>query len=257
MAVRIKTPYKIAMLAIGLGVLVYAAILGARIITYTEGYFGPGALNLALGRAVEEGDRALIRVLLAAGVSPDFIQPGSGMSAVTAAAANGDLWALEKLLKHGANPDGADVIVDNFTEPDKQIKYDPTKPMPIYYMDRPIFWAAKRQKREAVALLREHGAKYEFVDALFMGDEEFVRAELAKEPRPSDTLERIQPRLFNLAIEENNIPAIELMLDLGFDPRREPEYGPSPLATAQALERSEVLAVFRQRGLDSMTFATP
>jgi ankyrin repeat protein len=242
-----KTPYKIALLAGGLGVLVYAAILGARIITYTEGHFGRGAGDLALARAVEEGDRTLVRVLLAVGVSPDFIQPGGGISAVTAAAYRGDLWALEKLLKHGANPNGADLIVDNFTDPDKRINYDPTKPMPILYMDRPIFWAAKRQKREAVALLREYGAKYEFVDALLMGDEEFVRAALNSQPELGKALVRIRPDLLGLAIEFVNLPAIELMLDLGFDPNEHPKYGSTPYERAKQMNRTELLELFDAR----------
>ncbi len=244
---KLKTPYKLGLLFAGLGVLVFAALFAARVITYTNGYFGRHTLDLALIRAVEEDDHTLVRTLLAIGASPDFVMPGSGGSAVTAAAFQRDIWALRKLLEHGANPDGADVIVDNFGDPDKQIAYTPGAPMPVYYMDRPILWAARQQNHEAVALLREHGAKYEFVDALFAADEEFARNALESDSKLREALPGVRAQLLRTGVEFGNIPAIELMLELGFDPNETSTYGDSAFDLAKGIRRNEIVDLFESR----------
>jgi ankyrin repeat protein len=243
---KLKTRYKFGLLALGLAALLYAAILGARIITYTNGYFGRGALDLALIRAVEQGDRALVRVLLTVRASPDYIPPMTGFSAVSAAAYRGDAWAVGILLDHGANPNGADTIVDNFSNLDPQIPYRPGAAHPIYLTDRPLFMAARGGHAQIVALLREHGARYEFIDALFLADESFVREALARDPALVQTFERAGPRMLNLAVEDDNLAAARLMLDLGVDPARPPEYGPSPVEFAQNHpHRAEMFALLK------------
>lgn len=241
---KVKTPYKVALIVAGLAVLAYTALIGARFISYTGGYFGHGAGDLALMQAEGRGDRTLTRLVLAFGVAPDTVQPGTGHSPLSGAAYQGDAWAVERLLEHGANPNGAAEIVDNFSEPDITIPYTPGVPMPVYLLDRPLCMAARRGDREIAALLRERGARYEFVDALFLADELFVHDALAKDPQLAETLKRVAPRMLNLAVDDNNVPAITLMLDLGLDPTQKGEYGPSPLETAQITQRTELVKLF-------------
>jgi len=243
---KLKTPYKFALLFAGLAVLVYVSLLGARVITYTNGYFGRHTLDLALIRAVEENDHSLVRVLLLFGATPDFVFPNSGASALTTAASLGNTWAIQKLLDHGANPDGASDIVDNLNDPNVSIPYDPNKATPIYYLDRPLHWAAKNRRRDAVELLRANGARYEFVDALFQGDESFVRDELQKDDTLETTLQKAGPRLMIDAIEYYNLPALELMLKLGVDPNAKNEYGHTPLEAAKRIGRSEILSMLEK-----------
>lgn len=48
---KIKTPYKFALLFVGLAKLAYVAVLGARVIVYTNAHFSRYTPDLALLRA--------------------------------------------------------------------------------------------------------------------------------------------------------------------------------------------------------------
>ncbi len=244
---KLKKPYTIVLILAGVAVLSYVALVGARIISYTNGYFGTGAGDLALMESIARGDRTVARLMLVIGVKPDTVQPATGHSPLSGAAYQGDIWAVRKLLEAGADPNGVGQVLDNFSDPYVVPSWADNTGYPpphVYLLDRPLCMAARAGNHETAALLREHGARYEFVDALFLADEPFVREALEKDGELAETLNRVGPRMLNLAIDEDNVPAAKLMIDLGVDPARKPEYGPSPLETAQLRQRPELVALF-------------
>jgi hypothetical protein len=95
---KLKTPYKFALLIAGLAILIYAAILGARIIEYTGGDFGPHALDLALTEALSRNDNTIARVVVWIGVDPGNLAPSMGHPPLSIAAFMGNESMVRFLL---------------------------------------------------------------------------------------------------------------------------------------------------------------
>ncbi len=235
---KFRSHYKLILVIGGLAVLVCAALLAARVIEYSSSDSGIGDLDTALRTAVRENDLTVLRVLLWLGVGPEPVNPGRVETPLLFAAYEGNLEATQILLRHGANPDGADKIFDPFAQPSDSDVYRPRPKDSMSVLDRPLFWAARRGHHEIAALLRERGAQYQFIDALFLADEAFVHNTLAQRPRLVEELANYRSEFLRYAIEANNVPAAKLMLELGFDPDAMIDY-------ARRKGRTELVALFR------------
>ncbi len=227
----------------GIGGLVYAAFVGARIIEYTGGTFEHGWREGALHRAVGNDDLVVLRLMVLIGANGTPVD-GRGLSALSSAAMLDNRAAAKIMLRHGANPNGADEIVDDFATPRVPGMARGISPTAISTFDRPLFWAARTGHHEMAALLREHGADYEFIDALFLADESFVRETLADDPEIKAQLDYLAPEFLRYAVEYDNEPAAKLMLDLGYDPAQKPQYGEAAIEMARMFRRTKTLALF-------------
>jgi ankyrin repeat protein len=239
---KLKAPYKFALLGAGLAVLVYAALVAARLIEYTSGEFNSAAFQDALMNATQENDLPAMRVLLWLGADPNIADGAIGFPPLSLAAYLGHESAVKLLLRHGANPNGAESVIDG---PPESYRPGPRigGPSVVSTFDRPVFVAALRGRQNMVALLRDSGADYDVLDAMFLADEPFVRGALAKDPKINARIDPDRARLLRMAVENNNIQAIELMLDLGFDPNERPEHGDTPLGLARRMHRGEIVAL--------------
>ncbi len=242
---KLKARVSVAILCAGGVMLVYAGFFCARVIEYTHTTDTYADLHGALLRATQSGDIAAMRIFLALGANPNLVSDSSTMPALSVAAQNSDLRAVKLLLKHGANANGY-AIVHRINEiPKIQSGHSmDLPPMKIESFLRPLLQAAIRGDSEIVSALRRRGARYEVVDALFLADEPFVRNALANETQWERRFKHFQATWLLMAVEHNNVPAIRLMLDLGFDPAEEPVDGPTPLASARALGREEIVNLF-------------
>jgi ankyrin repeat protein len=241
---KLKTPYKAALLIAALAFLVYAALVAARIIQYTGGTFNPGAFRGGLMEATGHDDVIAMRVLMALGAPPDMDDIEPRVPPLSVAAYQGNTRAAKLLLARGANPDGAVNIIDATAESRLADKYSGTGRSAIATFDRPLFIAAARGNREMVDLLRSHGARYEPLDALFLGDQAAVHETVSKVP---DLFKRIRffgdPLLF-AAIEYRNIEAARALLEMGMDPHEKGSGGDTPQSRARGTQNDELVALF-------------
>jgi ankyrin repeat protein len=236
---KLKTRYKIALLVASLAALVYSAMVWARIVEYGRGE----GLAHSLREAAAADDRVAMRVLLRLGADPnvtEYFEP----SAIALAAHNGNDKAVALLLDNDADPDG-DVRLVGSPVDHGRIDWENTGVPYLSESDRPLFLAAARGDRQMVDLLRRRGARYEIIDAVLMADEPIVMAAMLATPQLAAYL-RMDSRALLLAVRGNNVAAVKLMLELGFDPAATFEYR-SAMAMAADLNRIEILGLFEAK----------
>lgn len=206
---------KILAALVALGFVAYAALLGARLIEYSQDtYSGPG---LALHKAAEVGDAAVVRILLLAGADPNLVDERFGLTPLYWAAERDRFRIARILLGAGADPDGSGEMYT-----------------------RPLFIAATRGDQRMVDFLKEHGARYELVDAVLLGDTEFVVAASTKDPGALRAIDYYGRSPLSLAMTSGRIETVRYLLELGFDPAVEgsgkPEVSVLEYAKSQGLQ---------------------
>ena len=199
----LKSRYKALLILVGLGLVVYTALIGARIIKY----YGQ------LENATKARDPVVMRILLVFGADPSAVNPASGNPPLVSAADEGNLREARILLRAGANPEGS----GDFSW-------------------RPLFIAAQRKDHRMSQLLIDHGAIYDLAHALFLGDMDFVEQRLEADPTAFTTSEYYGAGILCAAVEMNDIDAAKMLLENGVSPLARTKYGMSSLSTAQAFQ---------------------
>lgn len=242
---KLKTRYKAALLVVAIATFGVASLLAARALKYAGGDVDPGTRDGALYSATQSGDILAMQVLLAVGASPVPRKGTVGYPILSVAASTGDLRAAKVLLRAGVSPDGADVIFNGTAEAvAPMLGGGATGPAIVATFDRPLFVAAARGHREMVDLLRKHGATYEPIDALFLGDESAVSDALERDPEVFSSLQFYGNTLLYAAAEYRNVTAARTLLRLGFDPNEPGRGGESVLAFVRRTGNAELIALF-------------
>ena len=193
---KLRPRHKAVLLVALLGVAIYVSLLGARLIEYSGGSFS--GLGFALDKAVQERDVTIVRLLLMTGADPNLLDQRSGMTLLDRAAERGNQKIARILLDAGADPDGS-----------------------LQLFRRPLFHAAYRQDLEMADLLLEHGADYEVVDAVLLGDTEFVEQALNEDPKVLLYMEFYGRSLLSMAMGYGRLDTARYLLELGLDPTEE------------------------------------
>jgi ankyrin repeat protein len=180
----------------------------------------------ALAAPISTGDTEGVRLLLQAGADPNRLPPadlyGAGHAgdppwpAVYAAVRSGcPAELVELLLDHGADPDAAG--------PDGR---------------SPYALATSQGKTDLIALLRRHGARGDasdidrFLSACLRTDQAEARRQLAAHPGLPGQLADTVPDAVVRAAEAGHTPAVQLLLDLGFDIEARGDNGATALHAA-------------------------
>ena len=195
-----RSPRVRALLLVALlGIALFVSLLGARLIGYSyETSTGMHGLRFALHKASRDGDAVLVRLLLMTGADPNLAEPVAGIRPLHLAAIEGHLKIARLLLDEGAEPNG-----------------------PPGMFERPLFFAARGHEQEMADLLFERGASYEFVDAVFLGDTDFVEQTLIEDPEKLHETDSYGRSLLNMAIISDRLDTARYLLELGMDPTRE------------------------------------
>lgn len=190
---KLRPRVKVVFLVTLLGSVFYLSLLGARIIEYSRGSFSD--FGSALQNAVKRGDATVVRLLLITGADPNQISQRSGMTLLDRAAERGDLKVARILLDAGAEPNGS-----------------------VQIFERPLFHAAYSKDREMVDLLMEHGAYYEVVDAVLLGDVEFVEQAMIEDPKMLQDIGSDGRSLLFFPMIWGRLDTTNFLLELGLDP---------------------------------------
>ncbi len=254
---KFKTRYKVTLLAVALAAITYVALVAARILNYTTASLEPHDLTMGLLAAAREDDLVGVFVLLLLGAEPDLPPNDFGNltwahrpTPLSIASHRGNLRIVRLLLWKGADPELAKLNGESgryFDELElgsvRWDKYYPENPPSAHFLDRPLSLAAVAGHEDVAQLLIEHGANYRLCDAIFLGDESFIRKQFENFPRLSETITYETSDCFMLATEHNNIIAANLFLDLGGDPTY-PDKRNSPLGIARRRNYFELLELF-------------
>jgi len=218
---KLSPRVKALLLVALVGVLLYASLLGARLIGYSGGSFS--GLGFALDKAIQERDATVVRLLLMTGADPNLLDQRSGMTLLDRAAERGNLKIARILLDAGADPDGS-----------------------LQLFRRPLFHAAYRQDREMADLLLEHGAYYELVDAVLLSDTEFVEQALIEDPTVLQDMSYYGRSLLSMAMGYGRLDTARYLLELGLDPTGEGSGGQegSVLDQARKSRREDFVELF-------------
>ncbi|MGZ4307221.1 MAG: ankyrin repeat domain-containing protein [Solirubrobacteraceae bacterium] len=153
-----------------------------------------------------------------------------------AAANHGLTDRVRKLLARGVNPDGRG------------------SRHPVYQGRSPVQEAALSGHMDVVSLLLEAGASWEhdqvdeFLAAAMAGDRDDVHRLLAADPGLRERARERQPDQLVRAAEQDSLPAVELLIELGFDVNAQPRT--APLHEAAMRGKIEMIRLLLDHGAD-------
>jgi len=192
----------------------------------------------ALLEAALKGDMTSLKSRLASDPSSARVSNDTGETALHRAAEGGHLDAIIALLDAGANPDA--VRSDGL---------------------RPINCALRRQRQNPLhagviaGALLARGAQYNIYLAAVLGDNEYVRGALARDPALANFEDTSHARPVSAAARRNDMEMVKLLLDHGADPSL-PEAG-APLGealwTAVYQKQTEMARLLLEHGANPNT----
>lgn len=228
--------------------------------------FHESLLTFAEDRGHEE-----IAALLRSRLSRRFAL-ASGTQAILAAAAGGDLAAVESelvrdpALTRASNETGdtplhqaarnghlhvARVLVDAGADLDA-VRGDGYRPVHCALMPNWFFRTDPGVREEIAQLLLSRGARYTIFIAALRGDESFVREALARDPSLANFEDTCHHRVLSAAVRRGDVAMTRLLLDHGADPNLPEEGAPRGLSLWIAVNdrASEIIRMLLARGAD-------
>lgn len=184
MRIVLKRRTKIVLIIALLGFVLYAALLGARVIEY----------QYSINTAAFEGDLAAVLVLLP--FSGDLNTTNAmGITPLTHSVLGGNMGVAKTLLMFGADPDGG---------PDDA--------------RRPVVVAAKYGKRAVTRFLLDRGATYDVDVAIPLGDVDYVRKYFETDAYAANYRYFDGETVLLVAVRNKDLEMAQVLLENGADP---------------------------------------
>ncbi|HTE21157.1 MAG TPA: ankyrin repeat domain-containing protein, partial [Armatimonadota bacterium] len=206
----------------------------------------------ALMRAVREDQEDVARVLLASGADPEA-RNRDGATALHDAAGR-SLEMVQLLLSHGAsvnaqNGRGDPPLLAAHQAPVIRtlIEYGADVNLRARHRPSALMWAAKREDREAVRLLRAAGAHVGLLEALYLGEEQTARRLLRKGGRRKEVGPLNETALM-VAVNKGMEDVAEILLTQRIDLNAQDSVGRTALMLAVQRGNVRLVEALLRRG---------